>query len=197
METGGQQSSAGGRRHASLTGRLLVAAPTLHDPNFHRTVVLLLDHDEDGAIGIVLNRPTVIDLDEVMPGWERLAAAPAVVHEGGPVEPGAVVGVGLSRTPPPEDGWIPIVGDLRAVDPTGDPVDAVLEVAEVRFFAGYAGWGPGQLETELAEDAWFVVDAIDLDAFTSDPAALWHDVLARQRGRLALLATFPEDPSLN
>jgi putative transcriptional regulator len=197
VEPGGQQSNAGGRRHASLAGRLLVAAPALLDPNFHRTVVLLLDHDEDGALGIVLNRPTVIDVEEVMPGWERLAATPAVVHEGGPVEPGALVGVGLSRTPPPEDGWVPIVGDLRAIDPTVEPDDLVPEVAEVRFYAGYSGWGPGQLEAELDDAAWFVVDAVDLDAFTSDPSALWRAVLSRQRGRLALLATFPDDHGTN
>ena len=185
----------------SLTGHLLVALPVLEDPNFERTVVLVLDHDEDGALGVVLNRASDVALDDTLAEWSSLAASPEVVFGGGPVEPTAVVALGheASDVPVPEGrvvhGGEDGLGPVRLVDvSTGPPVG---ELAEVRIFAGYAGWAPDQLEEELAQGAWASVPALAEDVFTVDPDRLWERVLARQPGRLRLLASFPADPSLN
>jgi putative transcriptional regulator len=179
----------------SLTGRLLVALPALDDPNFERTVVLLLDHDEDGALGVVLNRASRVPIDEALEGWEELAARPPVVFGGGPVEPTAVVALGRTPVHVVPEGWEPLLERVRLVDVSVDPVGA--EVDEVRVFAGYAGWGPGQLEGEIEMGAWAAVDAEPDDVFTAEPDDLWARVLARQAGSLRLLATFPDDPSTN
>lgn len=177
---------------------MLVATPLLTDPNFHRAVVLVIDHGDDGAIGVVLNRPSSLPLAEAMPGWEDVAAAPPVLFAGGPVQPDAVIALGRARTGTlPGAGWVPIVDRLRVVDLSAGPEVAEDLVEEARIFVGYAGWAPGQLEGEVAAEAWFVADARDVDAFVDDPEVLWSDVLRRQPGELALFATFPEDPSLN
>lgn len=194
-------------------GRLLVATPVLADPNFARTVVLLLEHDDDGALGIVLNRPGEARVDEVAPGWERLAAAPGVVFGGGPVQPDAIVGLARCREPAPRggpgevrppggfpdtgSGGSDIVPGVRLIDLGRDAALAAAEVSQVRIFAGYAGWAPDQLERELTEDAWVTVAARGGDVFSDDPADLWRGVLRRQPGRLRLLSTFPEAPWTN
>jgi putative transcriptional regulator len=182
----------------SWTGKVLVATPALHDPNFHRAVILLLDHDEEGAVGLVLNRPSDVRLAEALPGWEFVAASPPVVFAGGPVEPDAVIALGRAKTETMTDpGWLPIVDRLRVVDLAAGPEVADALVEGARVFIGYAGWAPGQLEDEVAAEAWFVADARDLDALIEDPDRLWSAVLRRQGGDLALFSTFPEDPSLN
>lgn len=185
----------------SLTGRLLVALPALEDPNFERAVVFVLDHDEDGALGVVLNRASEVALDEALADWADLAATPAVVFGGGPVEPTAVVALGHegSGVVVGEHGVVgggaDGLGPVRLVDVSvGPPRD---EVDRVRIFAGYAGWGPGQLEDETEQGAWVSVPALAQDVFTDDPDGLWSRVLARQPGRLRLLASYPEDPALN
>lgn len=184
-------------------GRLLVALPALDDPNFERAVVLVLEHDDDGALGLVLNRPTTTPIDEVLHGWSALAAEPANLYGGGPVEPSAVVGLAVAH---PRAGAGPgaagaagvaITGRIRTVDPTGDPGLLAGEVERARIFAGYAGWAPGQLEAELAQDAWLVVDAQSDDVVTEEPEELWHTVMGRQEGAARLMATFPDDPRLN
>jgi putative transcriptional regulator len=172
-----------------LPGRLLVAAPLLSDPNFTRTVVLVLQHDEEGALGVVLNRPSEDDLGLHLPSWGPSACEPPFVFVGGPVEPSVAIGLEQAEAPP-EPTALPGVGML---DFDRDPAAA----GPVRVFSGYAGWGPGQLEDELAEGAWLVVAAEPDDPFTDDPDGLWAAVLRRQPGVLALLATFPPDPSLN
>lgn len=187
-----------GMDETSWAGKLLVATPVLTDPNFTRTVILVLDHGDDGAIGLVLNRPSALRLAEAMPGWEDVAASPPVLFAGGPVEPDAVIALGRARAEVfPAPDWSPIVDRLRVVDLSAgaDVADAQVEAA--RVFIGYAGWAPGQLEAEVAADAWFVTDARDLDALADEPDVLWSEVLRRQRGDVALFATFPEDPSLN
>lgn len=185
----------------SLTGRLLVALPALEDPNFERAVVFVLDHDEDGALGLVLNRASEVALDDALSGWADLAARPAVVFGGGPVEPTAVVALGLEASGVVVgdgrvgEGGADGLGPVRLVDvSTGPPGDGV---DRVRVFAGYAGWGPQQLEAETAQGAWLDVPALARDVFTDDPDGLWERVLARQPGRVRLLANYPEDPSLN
>ena len=207
----------------SLKGQLLVANPVLPDPNFDRTVVLLLAHQRDGALGLVLNRPSELDIDSPLPRWERLAANPSVVFVGGPVAPAAAIC--LARVPTgqavddgglleqPEDGcdlededfvggspargWVRLIGELGTLDLERDPDDLAVGVDAIRVFAGYAGWGPGQLEAEIEADAWFVVPAEAADALSDDPAQLWKQVLRRQGGPLALVAAYPPDPSLN
>lgn len=171
----------------SLAGQLLIASPSLMDPNFYRAVVLLVEHGQEGAAGVILNRPSTTGPGEELPEWTPLLAEPEVVFIGGPVEPQAAVG--LAQTHGQE--VLPGVGmvDLSAT-PGGD-------AAEVRVFAGYAGWGPGQLEAELDEGSWLILAALPADVFTPAPERLWRDVLRRQPGRVAMLAGFPDDPRLN
>jgi putative transcriptional regulator len=179
------------------TGRLLVATPALDDPTFERAVVLVLDHDDDGALGIVLNRASSIPVSESLGAWEDLAARPAVVFGGGPVEPTAVVALGHNAVGVAPDGWTPVLDGVRLVDLEADPALAAADLQAVRVFAGYAGWAPGQLETEIDLGAWFTLDADPGDVFTPDPDGLWRAVLRRQRGELALFATYPDDPTSN
>jgi putative transcriptional regulator len=179
------------------TGRLLVATPALDDPNFARVVIFVLDHDEDGALGIVLNRASSVPVHETLADWVDLAADPRVVFGGGPVEPTAVVALGSATTGGGADGSTATLDRVRLVDLDTDPALAAVDLEQVRVFAGYAGWAPEQLETEIAQGAWFTVDAQPGDVFTDDPEGLWHAVLRRQPGDLKLLATYPEDPSLN
>ncbi|MGQ0849676.1 MAG: YqgE/AlgH family protein [Actinomycetota bacterium] len=174
-----------------VAGSLLVASPVLLDPNFFRTVVLILQHDREGAVGVVLNRPSEAPVDHHLPEWKGRLEEPAVVFVGGPVDQAVAIGV-VRADLPSEPIAVPGVG---LVDLGSDP--AAANPGEVRVFSGYAGWGPGQLEGELSEGAWLVVRAEAADIFTDEPEGLWGKVLRRQGGRLAMLATFPDDPSLN
>ena len=167
----------------TLAGKLLVALPILSDGIFDRSVVLLLNHDEGGAVGVVLNRPTTTHLGDPLPSWEPLAAEPAVVFVGGPVQPDLAIAIG-------RDGDV-----IDTVDLDSDP--ALATVGTMRVFAGYAGWSAGQLEDELARHAWVVVDSHPDDAFRPDADDLWHTVLARQPHPLKQLAMLPDDLSVN
>ena len=183
-----------------MAGRLLVASPALGDPSFARAVVLLLDHDEDGALGVIINRPTPVGVDAVLPDWEPFATAPGVLFQGGPVALDsalglAVVPVATATTSRSAGGACPV--RLGLVDLDTPPEILAAEMADLRIFAGYAGWGAGQLEAELAEDAWYVVPAEATDAFSAEPEGLWSSVLRRQGGDLAFLSTYPEDPTMN
>lgn len=188
---------------APTRGCLLVANPLLPDSNFDRTVVLLLAHGADGALGVVLNRPGPTGLDEVLPAWETLANSPPVVFVGGPVNQEAVICVARmegGRPPgalPGDQGWSPVKGELGTLDLDLDPDSVADGLQDVRMFAGYAGWGPGQLENELEAGAWWAVDARQDDPFASHPERLWTDVLRRQRGPLKLVSSYPDDPTAN
>ena len=175
----------------SQQGRVLVAGPSLGDPNFDRTIVYLLEHREDGALGVVLNRPSAIELADALPSWADLAASPPVVFAGGPVEMGVVVGLAVVQRPFECAGWSPVAGPVGTVDLSmaPDAIDAGIESA--RVFAGYAGWGPAQLDEELDAGAWFVVDAADDDLFTSTPEQLWGAVLRRDEAISAMAAGNP------
>jgi putative transcriptional regulator len=181
----------------SLKGRLLVATPLLGDPNFERTVVLLLEHTDDGALGVVLNRPSGYDVADALPEWGRYLLAPEVFFVGGPVSRNSVIALARLRDDLPAHVWEQVLGPVGVLDLSGDPDDLAASVTAVRVFSGYAGWGPEQLESELAEGAWYVVPADPLDAFTDEPEHLWRTVLARQPGDLARVALVPEDPRLN
>lgn len=182
---------------AGTSGRLLVAEPMLGDPNFDRTVVLVVQHTPDGALGLVLNRPTDVLVADALPGWGDLVAAPAVLHVGGPVEEQSGWCLGRARQPDALEGFAPVVGDVGLIDLALDPADVAESFRSLRLYAGYAGWGAGQLEHELAQDAWFVADAEPDDPFLPDGPGLWRRILARQGGHLSRLALFPNDPNLN
>jgi putative transcriptional regulator len=180
-----------------LKGKLLVATPALGDGIFDRSVVLVIEHDDtEGAFGVVLNRPSTTDVDGALPEWGRLAAAPPVVFVGGPVSPEAAICLARMSYRDAE-GWVPVVGAIGALDLSQDPDLLAAAVDEVRLFSGYAGWTTGQLEDEIEAGAWFVVDALEQDVLNADPDTLWQSVLRRQRGKLALFATYPEDPTTN
>jgi putative transcriptional regulator len=179
-----------------LAGRLLVAAPPLVDPNFDRTVVLLLAHDQDeGALGLVLNRPSGVAVAEYLESWGRLAIDPGEVFIGGPVQPDGVIGIGWVEGQIPE-GLRPVADGVAVVDLHRSP-DEVPGVTGVRLFAGHAGWSPGQLEAEVREGAWFTVDVVPGDLRSDHPQGMWRSVLLRQGGDLRALAHYPDDPSLN
>jgi len=179
-------------------GRLLVATPVLTEGTFSRTVVQLLQHStEDGALGLVLNRPSDVPLASVLPTWVLHAPEPLVVFEGGPVQQTAAICLGrLSPRAPEDPSYVAVPGApwLATVDLD---VAAAEPVEQVRVFAGYAGWSPGQLEAEIEEGAWWVLDALPGDPFSAEPALLWRQVLRRQDLPLALAASYPNDPTLN
>ncbi|MFJ5234247.1 YqgE/AlgH family protein [Kitasatospora sp. NPDC088391] len=182
----------------ALTGRLLVATPLLTDPNFARSVVLLLDHDTQGALGVVLNRPSPVEVAAVLDGWARLAGAPAVVFQGGPVALDSALA--LAVVPGEDDGplgWRRVHGAIGLVDLEAPPEVLAGVLGGMRVFAGYAGWSPGQLEREVVEGAWHLVDCEPGDVSCERPERLWRAVLRRQRGPLAMLASYPDDPLLN
>jgi putative transcriptional regulator len=183
-----------------LTGRLLVATPVLGDPNFARAVVLILDHDESGALGVVVNRPTTVPVAEVLPSWQPYTTDPGVLFQGGPVALDSALGLavlpGQSAAEEPL-GWRRVIDGLGLVDLDTPPEILAPEMSSLRIFAGYSGWGTGQLEDELEEGAWYVVPSQAQDAFTGEPSLLWRTVLRRQGGDLAMVSTYPDDPSMN
>jgi putative transcriptional regulator len=180
----------------SLTGRLLVATPALQSPEFDRTVVLVLEHGDHGALGVVLNRPSELAVAEPLPQWEAYVVDPPVVFVGGPVAPSAAICLARARDDTEIEAWRPLFDGLGTLDLEGHP-DDIPVLDRLRVFAGYAGWGPEQLEGEIEEGAWFVVDSLPDDALSTEPGALWRTVLKRQGGDYALVSTFPPDPTMN
>jgi putative transcriptional regulator len=183
-------------------GDLLVATPELTDPNFERSVVLLLDSDQDGALGVVLNRPTTVAVADIVPDWAPRVTEPHVLFAGGPVSTGSALAVGASRALGDDPNAEP-VGFRRLYDDVGivdldTPVDLVAPaLTHLRIFAGYAGWGAEQLRGEIGAGAWYVVPSRTADLFGGDPLRLWERVLRRQPGELAWVATRPADPTMN
>jgi putative transcriptional regulator len=178
----------------SLQGQLLIASPSLLDPNFKRTVILITEHNAEGAAGLVLNRPTDAEVAEVVPPLEPLVDDGEHVWMGGPVQPNGVLVLGEFADP--GDAAVPLFGSLGfpALD---EPEEVVPLTTRRRIFAGYAGWGSGQLEDELAREDWILEAASNDDAFTEEPEELWADVLRRKGGIYELVARMPEDPSVN
>lgn len=182
----------------STTGRLLVSTPQLDDGVFHRSVILVLQHDVNGAQGVVLNKPLGADVDSVLPGWGEHISSPQTLFQGGPVQLDSALGLITFRggaEPPP--GSKRLFGSVAIVDLDTPPTLVMPEVGGLRIFAGYAGWSSGQLEGELRRGSWFVVDSQSGDLLTGDPDHLWESVLRRQRGELAFVAYYPSDPELN
>ncbi|MDA0567494.1 YqgE/AlgH family protein [Streptomonospora sp. S1-112] len=191
----------------TLTGSLLVATPRLEDPNFRRAVVFVVDDDPDeGTLGVIVNRPSDLPVGEVLGDWSGFASDPAVMFSGGPVGTGAGLALGLAGGGDAPLGWRPLEGrthegsrveGLGVVDLDTPPEILGGALGRFRVFAGYSGWGTGQLAGEIAEGAWYVLPAVADDVFSPDPDLLWPRVLRRQGGDLALVSTFPDDPSLN
>ena len=181
-------------RVESFAGSLLVAGPGLWDPNFRRTVVLVGHHDEGGAVGVVLNRPSEVAVADAAPPLAELVPPGDRLFVGGPVQPQSAVVVADFEHP--ERARIVAFDSIGFLPDELEP-EAVGEVRRARVFAGYAGWGPGQLEAELEEGSWMVEPARAEDVFTHDPDELWSGVVRRKGPKYRLMATMPLDPSSN
>jgi len=179
----------------SLKGKLLLASPTLLDPNFARTVVLVAEHTEEGAMGLVLNRPAEATVGEAAPELDELLEGDEPLYVGGPVQPSAVIV--LARFTDPAAAGLLIRDDVGFLSAQAELADSRAAAERLRVFAGHAGWGPGQLDEELEREDWIVEEARPEDCFADDPEALWSDVLTRKGGAFALVARMPVDPSLN
>ena len=192
----------------SLVGHLLIATPSIEDPNFSRRVILLLDHGFPGALGVVIDRPGGVAVDQLLPRWHGVATSPAELFTGGPVSRNSLIGLvrlasrgeaaeGATDRP---TGWRLVIDDDRpvgTVDLEADPALFGGSIVGARLFSGYAGWESGQLEDEIEEGSWYVIRAEARDAISADPEGLWRRVLKRQGGALAVVSSFPLDPSQN
>jgi putative transcriptional regulator len=178
----------------SLSGKLLIASPSLLDPNFSRTVVLIAEHGEDGAMGLVLNRVSEIDVTDAAPTLADLLEPGELVHAGGPVQPTAVMV--MAEFDDPATAATLVLDRVGFVGADADFDALAANVVRARVFAGMAGWASGQLEAELERDDWILEPATADDVF-ADPASLWSTVLERKGGQYALVARMPPDPSLN
>ncbi len=198
----------GGPAPGVLTGHLLVASPGLADPNFSRRVVLVLDHGVHGVLGVVVDRPGGVGVDQLLAQWHDLATPPAELFTGGPVSRNSLIGLvrlasrefGEVGAPECPDGWRLLVDDDRpvgTVDLASDPAPYTRVIVGARLFSGYAGWDTGQLEDEIADGSWYVVRAEARDPISADPEGLWRRVLRRQGGALALVSGYPSHLAAN
>jgi putative transcriptional regulator len=179
----------------SLAGQLLLASPALHDPNFVRTVVLIGVHSEEGAMGVVLNRPSAVTVGEAAPQLEEAVSESEPVYVGGPVQPSSIVFLAEFLDPTP--AGLLVLGRIGFPAVDADLVAISDATERVRVFAGFAGWAEGQLEAELDEGDWIAQSALPEDIFTDVPEELWSTVLTRKGGSYALVARMPTDPSVN
>lgn len=172
-----------------------MAGPALEDPNFRRTVVLLGEHNDEGAMGVILNRVSTVTVEEAVPPIAELVEPGEPVFIGGPVQPQAVVV--LADFAEPEQAETVVLDSVGFLPGEIEDAAELGELRSLRVFAGYAGWAPGQLEGELEEGSWVVLPAQPSDVFTSEPERLWSEVLRREGGGLAVLAMLPDDPRVN
>ena len=184
------------RGHA-VPGDLLVAGLSLTDSTFGRSVVMVLDHDENGALGVVVTQPTDISVDDILPGWSAVVTGDPVVHQGGPVALDSALALAVCPSGEAVEGFRPVVGAVGLIDLDSEPEVIGRHTRSFRVFAGYAGWGAGQLDDEIREGAWYVFPAEAGDAFDEDPESLWFRVLERHGGDSLLISLIPPDPSQN
>ena len=178
----------------SLKGKLLISGPGLFDDNFRHTVVLLGAHDDAGAVGVVLNRPLDVTLEEAVPTLAEVAGRAERLFQGGPVEP--TQAVLLADVADPSTLDVQVLGSVGFL--TGEVSYAVRPaVRRARVYIGHAGWGPGQLEVELEAGAWIIEPATADDIFTSAPDALWRRILERKGPPYTTMARIPYDPRSN
>jgi putative transcriptional regulator len=182
-------------RMESLKGKLLLASPTLLDPNFARTVVLIAEHTEEGAMGLVLNRPAEARIRDAAPDLEQLVDGGEPLYVGGPVQPTAVIV--LAAFADPSAAGLLIRDRVGFLSSELGLDDSRAATERLRVFAGHAGWGPGQLDDELDREDWIVEEPLPAELFSPDPEELWSSVLVRKGGTFALVARMPLDPSLN
>lgn len=182
---------------APVAGHLLVASPVLPVPFWH-AVILLLEHDDTGTLGVVLNQPTDVDVSGVLPSWSEHVSGASVLYQGGPVALDSALAVAAAKGAPPR-GFRSVSGPVGVVDLDAAAADVAPHLDALRVFAGYAGWSPGQLDAELSEGAWAVIESPSLsdDIFVADADSLWSAVLRRAGGTLAWWPQCPADPSLN
>jgi putative transcriptional regulator len=179
----------------SLRGQLLIASPTLLDPNFHRTVVLIAEHTDDGAMGVVLNRPSDTSVSEAAPQIGPLVGDEEPVFVGGPVSPEGIIV--LAEFDDPENAAMVVLEDVGFASANADFEALSGGTRRARAYAGHAGWGPGQLEAEIEEEAWIVEPPRREELFSEDAERLWNAVLERKGGHYVLLGRMPLDPSMN
>jgi putative transcriptional regulator len=180
-----------------IVGQLLVATPGLHDANFDRTVVLVLEHSDESSLGVILTRPTNHQVADALPNWEHAIASPAVLFSGGPVDPSAMLALGRCTPHPSTEGIIPVGDDVASVDLSIESPALVAAVHDLRLFGGYAGWGSGQLADEVNAGAWLVCAREPQDVFCSAPDRLWADAMARAHGALETISAAAPQPWLN
>lgn len=182
---------------SGTAGQLLVSIPDLGDENFDQTVVLMIEHDEGGALGLVLNRPSATPVAEHLPELVPVLASPAMFFMGGPVAVGGLLALGRRAVGGVATHATELAGPVVLVEPQA-LLDGEVEGLDVaRMFTGYSGWAPGQLDAELTSGAWHQLPALPDDVFTSDPEHLWRSVMRRQGGRLASQGLYPDDISVN
>jgi putative transcriptional regulator len=179
----------------SHRGRLLIASPSIYDPNFRQAVVLLAEHSEEGAMGVVLNRPSDTQVIDAAPQLSVLADPDEPVFVGGPVQPQSLVV--LAEFEDPELAALTVLDDIGFVAVGSELEDLAGATRQIRAFAGHAGWGPGQLEAELEREDWIVEPAAREDVFSEAAEGLWNELLQRKGGQFALMARMPFDPSTN
>jgi putative transcriptional regulator len=180
---------------ASMKGKLLFSTPALFDPNFRRTVILVGEHGEEGAMGVVLNRPSDTTVGEALPDLAPCAGEDALVYVGGPVQPDAVLV--LAEFDDPAAAATLVSGNVGFARGDREVADLAGIVRQARVFAGYSGWGAGQLERELEEESWLVEPSSGVDLFPAPDDDMFADVLRRKGGAYRMLATMPEDPGRN
>ena len=179
----------------SFRGKLLLATPELVDPNFNRSVVLIIEHTNDGAIGVVLNRRTELNSIEVLPKWDFHSPPDSILFWGGPVQQDSLLALGLL----PQDHidtHASLLGRIIVIDLNQDIIDSD-KLISARLYSGYAGWSPGQLNAEISSGGWIVVEVVDSDPFLDQPIDLWSEVLSRQQGFVSQLAQYPDNPRMN
>lgn len=178
--------------------RLLVAAPDLSDPEFFRSVVFLIEHDDTGTVGVIVNRPSHTPVGHILPDWQDAMTEPAVVFNGGPVQRDGALGLGQLRLAADAGTGLRVVsGGLALVDLDADPAEVAGTASNLRVYAGHAGWEVGQLADEIERGGWYVVAGGLDDVFSADPGGLWRAVLRRQPAPLSLISTYPSDVALN
>ena len=178
----------------SLRGNLLISSGGLYDPNFRHTVVLIGEHNDEGALGVVLNRALDVTVEESVPVLSDLVAAGELLFQGGPVQPYSPVL--LAEFSHPELADLPVFGNVGFL--VGDiPADVHPGILRARVYAGYSGWAPGQLEFEMEQDSWIVDPATEDDVFTDVPDLLWSRVLDRKGPDYRRLSRMPYDPTMN
>ena len=179
----------------SLRGKLLLATPELIDSNFFRTVILVLEHSNEGAIGVVLNRQSDLYSVDVLPKWNESQGASSLLHWGGPVQEESLLGLALHED---DDNGVATdeLGRIKVLNLNPEVIDMTATL-DARLYSGYAGWSAGQLDAEVSTGGWIVADANDFDPFGDKPEDLWSKVLERQNSFLSKLAQYPDDPRMN